>query len=31
LSDAEVAGLERAADSYVKRGAHFREHLERID
>ncbi len=31
LSDDEVAGLERAADSYVERGAHFREHLVRLD
>jgi carbonic anhydrase/acetyltransferase-like protein (isoleucine patch superfamily) len=31
LSDEEVAGLERAADSYVERGAHFRAHLVRLD
>ena len=30
LSDDEVAGLDRAAASYVDRGAHFRTHLERI-
>ena len=31
LNDDEVAGLERAAASYVERGAHFRAHLERVD
>jgi carbonic anhydrase/acetyltransferase-like protein (isoleucine patch superfamily) len=31
LSDEEVAGLERAAASYVERAAHFRAHLVRID
>ncbi len=30
LSDDEVAGLARAAASYVERGAHFRTALERI-
>ncbi|HEV7574541.1 MAG TPA: gamma carbonic anhydrase family protein [Caldimonas sp.] len=30
LGDEEVAGLERAAASYVERGAHFRSELERI-
>ncbi|MDQ6638787.1 MAG: gamma carbonic anhydrase family protein [Pseudomonadota bacterium] len=30
LSDADVAGLERAASGYVERGAHFRAHLERV-
>jgi carbonic anhydrase/acetyltransferase-like protein (isoleucine patch superfamily) len=30
LSDAEVAGLERASSGYVERGAHFRSHLERV-
>jgi len=31
LSDEEVAGLERAAASYVERGANFRSRLDRID
>ena len=31
LSDAEVAGLEGGAASYVERSAHFRDKLERID
>ena len=30
LSDEEVAGIGRAATSYVERGAHFRSALERI-
>jgi len=30
LSDEEVAGIGRAAASYVERGAHFRSRLERI-
>jgi carbonic anhydrase/acetyltransferase-like protein (isoleucine patch superfamily) len=30
LGDEEVAGLERAAASYIERGAHFRSELERI-
>jgi carbonic anhydrase/acetyltransferase-like protein (isoleucine patch superfamily) len=31
LSDAEVAGVERAAAGYVERAANFRARLERID
>ena len=30
LSDADIAGLERAAAGYVERGAQFRTGLERI-
>ncbi len=30
LNDDEVAGIERAATSYVERGAHFRSDLERV-
>lgn len=30
LTDADIAGLERAASGYVERGAHFRAHLERV-
>ena len=31
LSDEEVAGIERAAASYVERAPHFRDHLVRVD
>jgi len=31
LSDDDVAGIERAAASYVERAPHFRDHLVRVD
>ena len=31
LSDEQVAGIERAAASYVERAPHFRDHLVRVD
>jgi hypothetical protein len=31
LSDEQLEGLRRSAQTYAERGAHFKKHLKRID